>query len=188
MNTRWLNSLWRAGVCLLMFLTAPLVSHALMIELSLADLVNRSGAIVIGRVEKTESFWKDEIIYTHVTITCTDSLLGSFKNDSLIVEVVGGEVGEIGMKVSDTPTFTVGTDVFLFLQGMGREVSSNSAAAGMPVYSVAGRAQGLFVIGANGMVQRQGFTVRNPSAAGAGDMSVNDLIGTVRQLLAEKQK
>ncbi|KKK86190.1 hypothetical protein LCGC14_2765700, partial [marine sediment metagenome] len=53
----------------------------------------------------------------------------------IIVKVRGGEVGDIGLKVSDTPQFREGEEVFLFLR-MEK----------LPLFSVVGLFQGKYTI------------------------------------------
>ncbi len=68
-----------------------------------------------------ESEWNEDrtLIYTYVTILVGDYVKGDSniaQSKEIIVEIRGGEVGDMGLRVSDTPQFRQGEDVFLFLR------------------------------------------------------------------------
>lgn len=113
---------------------------ALMVRKSIEELTSQADSILIGKVEKIESRWNEErtMIYTYVTISVkqhTKTLSGMAEVKEIIVRVRGGEVGDIGLRVSDTPEFRVGEEVFLFLK---REK--------LPLFSVTGLFQGKYTI------------------------------------------
>ncbi len=130
------------GVLIFLLLTeffAPQAS-ALMVRKSIEELTSEADSILIGKVEKIESRWNEEktLIYTYVTISVsqyTKTLSGMAEVKEVIVRVRGGEVGDIGLKVSDTPQFREGEEVFLFLR-MEK----------LPLFSVAGLFQGKYTI------------------------------------------
>ena len=120
------------------FIAAP--GSALMVKKSLEELTSEADSILIGEVKKIESQWNEEktLIYTYVTISVkqhTKTLSGVGEVQEIIVKVPGGEVGDIGLKVSDTPQFREGEEVFLFLR-MEK----------LPLFSVAGLFQGKYTI------------------------------------------
>jgi len=124
---------------LLIGFLAPQVS-ALMVRKSIEELTSQADSILIGKVEKIESRWNEEktLIYTYVTISVkqyTKALSGAGEVQEIIIRVRGGEVGDIGLRVSDTPQFREGEEVFLFLRM--EEV---------PVFLVAGLFQGKYTI------------------------------------------
>ncbi len=130
------------GVLIFLLLTeffAPQAS-ALMVRKSIEELTSEADSILIGKVKKMESRWNEEktLIYTYVTISVkehTKTLSGMAEVKEVVVRVRGGEVGDIGLKVSDTPQFREGEEVFLFLR-MEK----------MPLFSVAGLFQGKYSI------------------------------------------
>ncbi len=117
---------------LLTVLFTPQIS-ALMLRKSIEELTSQADSILIGKVEKIESRWNEEktLIYTYVTISVsqyTKALSSANQFEEIIVKVRGGEVGDIGLRVSDTPEFRVGEEVFLFLK---REEVSTFLVAGL---------------------------------------------------------
>ncbi|KKM55591.1 hypothetical protein LCGC14_1552510 [marine sediment metagenome] len=130
------------GVLIFLLLTeffAPQAS-ALMVRKGIEELTSQADSILIGKVKEMESRWNEErtLIYTYVTISVkqhTKTLSGMAEVKEVVVRVRGGEVGDIGLKVSDTPQFREGEEVFLFLR-MEK----------MPLFSVAGLFQGKYSI------------------------------------------
>jgi len=123
------------------FFTAQ--GSALMIEMSIEELTYEADAILTGRVKDMESRWNEEktLIYTYVTVSVTEYIEMIPEIEELkevIVKVRGGEVGDIGVKVSDTPEFMRGEEVFLFLRRDRIEK--------LPIFRVAGLFQGKYTI------------------------------------------
>lgn len=101
------------------FLAAP--GSALMVKKSLEELTCQADTILMGEVKSMESRWNEEktLIYTYVTIWVreyTKALSQLRQVQEIIIKIRGGEVGDIGLKVSDTPEFREGEEVFLFLR------------------------------------------------------------------------
>ncbi len=130
------------SVLIFLLLTGFFTSQtsALMVRKSIEELTSEADSILIGKVKEIESRWNEErtLIYTYVTISVsqyTKTLSGVGEVQEIIVRVRGGEVGDIGLKVSDTPQFREGEEVFLFLR-MEK----------LPLFSVAGLFQGKYTI------------------------------------------
>lgn len=124
---------------LLAGLLAPQAS-ALMVRKSIEELTSEADSILIGKVENIESRWNEErtLIYTYVTISVkqhTRTLSGMAEAKEVIVRVRGGEVRNIGLRVSDTPEFREGEEVFLFLKRVK-----------LSLFSVTGLFQGKYTI------------------------------------------
>ncbi|UCF42245.1 MAG: IPT/TIG domain-containing protein [Planctomycetota bacterium] len=87
----------------------------------IAEMAERSGLIIRGKVISTESQWKEDSrgrhIYTSVTVRILDKIKGNIKDDAVAFEVVGGIVGDIGEVVSGTAVFGVDEEVIVFLGG-----------------------------------------------------------------------
>lgn len=120
------------------FLMAP--GWALMLRKTLQELTYQADTILIGEVRNMESRWNEErtLIYTYITIWVKEyskALAPVRQVQEIIVKVRGGEVGDIGLRVSDTPQFREGEEVFLFL-------SSET----LPVFLVVGLFQGKYTI------------------------------------------
>ncbi len=88
-------------------------------KLSIEEMTQRANSIVIGTVESAQSQWEEtqgrKRIFTYVYVEVEKYIKGV--GERLIeIKVPGGEVGEITQLVSDTPQFTPGERVILFLQ------------------------------------------------------------------------
>ena len=118
---------------------APQAS-ALMVRKSIEELTSQADSILIGKVKKIESQWNEEktLIYTYVTISVsqyTKTPASVEQYQEIIVKVRGGEVSDVGLRVSDTPQFREGEEVFLFLR-----------MDNLPLFSVTGLFQGKYTI------------------------------------------
>ncbi len=113
---------------------------ALVIKKSIQELTYEADSILIGKVKGIESRWNKEktLIYTYVTVSVTEYIKRISEKEELkeiIVKVLGGKVGDIGLKVSDTPEFIEDEEVFLFLR-----------IEELPIFRVAGLFQGKYTI------------------------------------------
>ena len=113
---------------------------ALMVEKNIEQLTQEADLILTGRVKSIESRWNEErtLIYTYVTISVKQyakAISSQEQVREIVVRVRGGEVGDIGLRVSDTPQFREGEEVFLFLR-----------MENMLLFSVAGLFQGKYTI------------------------------------------
>ena len=113
---------------------------ALVVEKDVEQLTREADLILTGKVKSIESRWNEErtLIYTYVTISVKQyakAISSQEQVREIVVRVRGGEVGDIGLRVSDTPQFREGEEVFLFLRS--EEV---------PLFSVAGLFQGKYTI------------------------------------------
>ena len=138
------------SVLIFLLLTEFLASQAsaLMVRKSIEELTSEADSILIGKVKRIESQWNKEktLIYTYVTISVkqhTKTLSGVGEVQEIIVKVPGGEVGDMGLQVSETPQFREGEEVFLFLR-MEK----------LPLFSVAGLFQGKYTIEENRVKNR----------------------------------
>tara|TARA_B100000315_G_C14028399_1_gene342077 strand:- start:48 stop:485 length:438 start_codon:yes stop_codon:yes gene_type:complete len=126
-----------------------------MIRKTVEELASEADSILIGKVEKIESRWDEEriLIYTYVTISVRQHAKTISKGEEveeIVVRVRGGEVGDIGLKVSDTPQFSEGEEVLLFLR-----------MENMPLFSVAGLFQGKYSI-EDGIARNRSLGVEIP--------------------------
>jgi len=145
------------GVLIFLLLAGLFVSQSssLMIRKTVEELASEADSILIGKVEKIESRWDEEriLIYTYVTISVRQHAKTISKGEEveeIVVRVRGGEVGDIGLKVSDTPQFSEGEEVLLFLR-----------MENMPLFSVAGLFQGKYSI-EDGIARNRSLGVEIP--------------------------
>jgi Matrixin len=105
-----------ATTALMLLLVGAGSVHAMMVEMTPAELQSRADLIVTGAVTGLASHWDDShsSIYTDVTVNPGQVSKGSVDRQ-VVVRVPGGEVDDIGMWVEDMPAFSVGQQVTLYL-------------------------------------------------------------------------
>jgi hypothetical protein len=107
------NRFWATlGVALLM---GGLSSAVSVRPLSIQELTAGSEDVVFGRVEKLESYWRDQKIETTVTLAPYETWKGA-PRQRVLVRVPGGTVGGITMRCSEAATFRKNDDVVCFLK------------------------------------------------------------------------
>lgn len=124
-------------------------SSAAMIELSTKDLADNSVEIISGEVTDIQSHWNEDktYIFTSVTVRVEESFKGVVDAESfIIIEVPGGEVGEIGLAVEHAPRFEIDEEVIVFLKPFEKAA-----------YRVTGWEQGKYTV-ENGVVEEKGLT------------------------------
>lgn len=110
-----------------------------MVPMTLEELTADAVLVVRGRVVGRDAAWDraHERIYTTARLVVTETVLDRQKSDEreVLVRSLGGEVGEIGMKVAGSPQLGIGEDVLLFLRVDPAEPST---------FAVVGMNQGRF--------------------------------------------
>ena len=109
-----------AGLLVLVLLAAS-PAGALIANLSDADMVRISDAVITGKVESVTSQWvtrgSQKSIMTDIAITVTDNVKGRLnKSASIYLRVPGGRVGSIITKATEIPDFFQDEEVVLYLQ------------------------------------------------------------------------
>jgi hypothetical protein len=125
-------------------LVAAVPANALVMKKDLYELGQEAYSVVAGRVIALESRWDDNRINTYVTVRVNQHMKGVPTESEIQIRVPGGEVGNIGLHVSDAPWFELGEDVIVFLTP-----KTNGA------YSVAGWFQGKLTV-KDGVVEEFG--------------------------------
>jgi hypothetical protein len=89
-----------------------------IIPSSLEYMTNFSDAVVIGYVASLESYWEDQKIFTNVVLEVEEFLKNAHDESAtrLTLKVLGGTVGDTRFEVDNSPRFTVGEKVMLFLK------------------------------------------------------------------------
>ena len=109
--------------CLVAFLSLSDLAHtSTQRALKLATMVAKSDFIFVGTAVRTESAWNAEHtrIYTRTTFEVEEYVKGQGKDQetaggAVVVETLGGVVGDIGMMVPGVPLFHVGERDLLFI-------------------------------------------------------------------------
>ncbi|MBF0538747.1 MAG: hypothetical protein HQL03_10905 [Nitrospirae bacterium] len=151
-----------ASVTWLAVVSLSTSAMAIMIGLTNEDLTRQSSLVVIGNVVDKSSYWNADrtTIYTGVSIAVKEVVRGNEAPQTLTLQYEGGEVGDIGLRVSDTPQFENGEDVLLFLKRLPSVVGERSSEAAQPFY-VVGSGQGKYSIEMNAIATRGGFSIVN---------------------------
>ena len=110
---------------LLLFLFATALARATSVEPpEFPALVSGADAIYRGRVTAVESRRIDRpgrpLIRTYVTFAVERTLKGA-EQAEVVLDFLGGTVGDLTLEVSDLPVFTVGDHNIVFVQGNGRQ-------------------------------------------------------------------
>jgi len=91
-------------------------ANALMAKAPVAELREKAGTILTGRVMKIRSQWNEEhtYIYTFVTISVEEYIKGAGQKE-IVLKIPGGEAGGIRQVVSDAPQFKLNERAVLFM-------------------------------------------------------------------------
>ncbi len=111
-----------SGALLVALMTASSAHGSIVQALDLSELVAQSDRIVVGRVVLSEAFQRrDGTIATWYRIEVERELRSDAptrdQEPEVIVQVLGGQVGNLGMRVEGEPRFTVGERAVIFMEG-----------------------------------------------------------------------
>jgi len=151
---------------------------ALMEALSISTLVKASTSIIRGEVIDTQAMWSEsgDAIVPRATIRVQSDFKRQVSEELVTVEYLGGEVGEIGMMVSDSPQMFAGEEVIIFLE-------PSEASTDQQRFHVVGSAQGKFTLEEDGMVRTMGFTLVEQDGLMYRELSEADLIQRITDAL-----
>ena len=90
-------------ICLCFVMIFPSRAYSIMVGLSTEELTKGSEFIVVGKVESVESMWSKDgkTIISRAHIIINEVIKGEQSKERITVEYPGGEIGDIGLKVSD---------------------------------------------------------------------------------------
>lgn len=133
---RWLPLV--LGPILATFLSVAPAEGSVVEGLELDELVAEADRIVLGHVLLSESFLRSNgQIWTWHRIGVERAIRGSAAaQDEVIVETMGGQIGEIGMRVEGEATFQVGERVLLFVHGGGAYKAFRTVGMGQGVMRI----------------------------------------------------
>ena len=151
---------------------------ALMEALSISTLAKASSSIIRGEVIDTQAMWNEsgDQIVTRATIRVQSDFKRQVSEELITVEYPGGEVGEIGMMVSDSPQMFAGEEVIIFLE-------PSEGSTDQQRFHVVGSAQGKFTLEEDGMVRTMGFTLVEQDGLMYRELSETDLIQRITDAL-----
>jgi hypothetical protein len=133
------------------------LGEAATVKRSLEQLSQEADIVVIGSVTRQVSTWNRQYtaIVTDITVTIDEHIKG-WHGAEVTFRIVGGIVGDVGMRTSNDPVFQDGDRVILFLQTVG------------VLPTLVGHSQGAYMV-SNGLVARDGYRV-----------AVDDFVNAIR--------
>jgi len=131
-------------------------AFAIMKALSTEELTKMSDKVVTGEVEDVEAQWSKDgkTIISSASIAVKKVVKGKVDHARIVVEYEGGELGDIGLRVSDVAPLKRGEHVLLFLK------TARSKKDGI-VNTIVGKAQGKYSIDNSGIARKDGFSLAN---------------------------
>ncbi len=116
---------WLLSVCLILPWTAVPSRATTVIPPEFPQLVNESDYIVRAVVKSVTSEWRGPkgqgSIFTLVELEVREVISGT-PPQPLVLEMLGGKVGDQEMTLQGAPRFRVGQEDILFVQGNGRNI------------------------------------------------------------------
>lgn len=108
-----------------------------LVKISDKNLVLSSDAIITGKVLSIESRWNASKtnIYTDITIALNQTIKGDLGANTIVVEQLGGKIGDKQIWFTGSPEFSVGEEVLLFLKANSEGVL-HTAHMGMGKFSI----------------------------------------------------
>lgn len=152
-------------------------SHAVMLGLGTEELTRGSESVIIGEVEDTEAQWSKDgkTIFTKAFIVVNEIIRGRTLQKRITIEYEGGEIGDIGLKVSDVVPLEKGERVLLFLK------SGKSRGDGF-VYNIVGKAQGKYSIDKERIARKRGFSVMGGEDIIDNNIPLDELLKKIREV------
>jgi hypothetical protein len=126
-----------AALLVVFGLTSP-ARGSILQALDLDELVEQSDQILLGRVVFSESFVRPNgTLGTWHRIEVERDLRRTAASErEVIVETLGGRVGDLGMRVEGEPSFSVGERVVVFAHGGGPYTAARPVGMGQGVLRV----------------------------------------------------
>ncbi len=125
---------------LLLFASLPALASVTTAR-SLADLVREAeDVVVVEALDENSHYDTRGRIVTDVRLRVRETMKGSHSSgDELMVRVLGGAVGDIGMRIEGEPTFAVGQRSVLFAKTAGAHLRPVGMSQGvLPILEHAG--------------------------------------------------
>jgi len=140
-------------------------------------LTRSSDLVVSGDVESATAKWSDDgkTIFTTAIVVVTEVIKGQPGSQKVDVEYPGGEVGDIGLRVSDEPVMKKGEKVVLFLKRGIKPIEKNK-------YKLVGKGQGKYSIGSDGVARKEGFSLVEDTKQIDTEIPIDALIEKIRRV------
>ncbi|MGB5694114.1 MAG: hypothetical protein WBM46_00545 [Polyangiales bacterium] len=185
---RWLPRL--AGTLLVVALVASPAKGSVVQGLDLQELVAYADRIIVGRVLFSESFRRaDGQLGTWHRIAVEREIRGGAPDEQeVIVETLGGQLGDVAMRVEGEPSFAVGERVLVFMRDGGPYTAFRPVGMGQGVMRIR-REQGVDTVTQNRdglMLMRRnakGLLERSPGALPVKER-LDNLLSKLREIVA----
>jgi hypothetical protein len=134
--------------------------------------------VIMGEVLDVGAHWGQggKTIYTSATILISDTIKGNGTQKKVKVRYKGGEIGNIGLKVSDTSRFIKGEKVLLFLKS--EEIVKGKVVS----YKMTGKAQGKYAIDKDNIARKKGFSLAGDDKNIDNNIPVKELIDKIKKV------
>ncbi len=119
------------------------------VEMNLQEMAMQANTTVVGTVMDRKSYYKGGHIYSDIAISVEEVIRGEVNGDTVVVQVLGGTVGDLEMVVFPSARFSLAERVLLLLE---KEPASSK-------YAVVGGHQGKFTVDAKDKVQELGVSL-----------------------------
>lgn len=152
-------------------------SPAIMLGMSTEELTVASDLVLEGEVKDVRSFWgKDgKTIITRAVILDSLVIKGRVTQKHIIVEYEGGEIGDIGFRVSDVVPLRKGEKVIIFLKS-GKSKKDGHA------FNIVGKGQGKYTVDNSGIARKGGFSILSGEGLIDNNIPVGELIDKIRRV------
>jgi hypothetical protein len=163
-------------ICLMMICFLSSESPAIMQGMSTGELTRASDVVLEGEVKNVKTYWSKDgnTIFTRAIILDSYIIKGRVAQKQIIVEYEGGEIGDIGLRVSDVAPLRRGEKVILFLK------SGKSKHDGH-IFNIVGKGQGKYIIDKDGIARKRGFSIIHGEEVIDNDIPVGELIDKIRR-------
>ena len=165
-------------------------SATTMLRADLPELAQTADAIVHGTVRRVDSRWSGDgrRIVTDVEIQVTEALKGQ-AGSTVLVTQPGGQVGDIGQRVSGLAAFTPGEEVVVFLERRGKTAFrvSGMAQGKYQVQRTEGGKSAMAVPEPTGDVLLLDPDTGKPTDSSQRSLSLPELKAAIRTALEQKQ-
>ena len=120
------------AIWILTLALGPLSASGTTVEaLDTDELATRATTIVTGKVVDIESQWEGRMVVTDVHVEVATCMKGSCDERLVSLRVLGGEVGDLAMRVDGVASFALGEEVMLFLEPAGVQASERLRTTGL---------------------------------------------------------
>jgi hypothetical protein len=148
-----------------------------MRAMSTEELTGASDLVLEGEVKNVRSHWSKDgkTIFTRAVILDSYVIKGRVTQRHIAVEYEGGEIGDIGYRVSDVVPLREGEKVIIFLK------SGKSKKDGQ-VFNIVGKGQGKYTVGNDGIARKDGFSILSGEELIDNNIPVGELIDKIKKI------